>query len=202
MKEPQFPQPEITAEAVEALRDLEFLKRTGQAEVLLVAGGLKPATEQRMLYMHGSRAYTIDDFNRDVQRFRGALDMLHLSYVAKPGEDMEGKWMTFWIAPDPATSERLAESVSWDDAHRIPERGKMLGLPQTAIDAFPNAIMDKHQLPEEVRDSRGYKLMEFMPSRDHWRDELAVLEERAAFVDQVAPGLLDDEPVDTQKGQG
>ena len=68
----------------------------------------------------------------------------------------------------------------------------MLGLPQTAVEAFPHAIMDKHALPEDVRHTQGYKLLEFMPSRDHWQDELAALEERAVFVDQVAPGLLDD----------
>lgn len=201
MEQVRFPKPEISAEAVEALRELKLVARADKADILLVAGGLKPATEQTMRYARAGSPYPLGDFNRAVQGLREVLDLFHLSHTFHRDETPDDIRVTFWIADRLEMCERLEETISWEDSKRIPERGKLLGLPKTAIEAFPSAVMNKQELPKEVRHTRGYKLMQFMPARDHWREELAALEERATFVEQIAPGLLDDEPLLKNEGK-
>ncbi len=66
--------------------------------------------------------------------------------------------------------------------------GTLLGYPSTAVEAFARKTNLKlDELPDKFDNHPFFR---FMPSKNHWRDELAVMEEWERTIEQVAPHIF------------
>jgi hypothetical protein len=53
--------------------------------------------------------------------------------------------------------------------------------------------VDRKTLPEEVQNSKELRLANFIPSKDHWTEELQSMKEKIEMIESVLPGYFNTE---------
>ncbi len=126
----------------------------------------------------------------DREKFLGALNTLGLPYIETPF-DKGGVAVEITIGKDLSDIERLVEihrrrATGKDDA----EVGRLYGFPDTAIEGFINNEQ-LAELPEEIADTdlgRFYtRTIAMRLSKEHWQDELKVVESWMESVRTLTP---------------
>ena len=88
------------------------------------------------------------------------------------------------------TLKHLANTMAIEDINIYnSERGKLLGIPTTAINGFnsKNTITSSNLPPDAIAE---FKYANFIPSNDHWQEELEIIKKSNAAVRKIAPELF------------
>lgn len=165
---------EISEEVKEKIRIFEELKmgKAQVAKLILVLLGLKPATELS-LYK------TNDEPEVVIEKVRSAGLVIKNKDVR---QDRKKKVIVeFAVARDEATADQLMEVASNQDHE---EYGKLMGFPQTAIDAFSGKIeaLDMDDRP----DMKGI-IFSFRMSKDHASEEFELLKIWSEAIKRYSP---------------
>lgn len=178
----------IDKRALEILEDLP-LRPYDAWYVLLVYLGLKSGAWvdiKSNIWREGDAAKSVPQSTRRV--IEESLDALGLVYHVEERETDAGLWQP----DDGAARKRLNQIVDFyiakeqtilDDIIRARKQGdhKLLGLslgyPKTAVEAFgTDRKILVSKLDPKVRLSEVGQLTYFALSKDHWKDELAIVE--------------------------
>lgn len=175
------PSERIAAERKDDIARIEQIDVPEQAaaQLIFVLVGEQPA-------MNLSFSLTDDSIDAAAETLRAA----GLAVVKEP---MMKKWpaAALYVARDLATAESLRAICNLDegDASYDEEYGRMMGFPETAIDAFvgraPRLARDEH--PSDVDDPS--LVTHFIHSKDHWKEEMEVLRRRRDLIRTYAPEL-------------
>ncbi len=120
-----------------------------------------------------------------------------LTFDEKRGhdEDTDMESIRFFIAQNEDTKEELLNAA---DLRFSKERdraiGKMYGIPETAIDAFIKGrdyVAGREDMPEEIRNSKELRIASFLPSKEHWQEELESVREKMRKVEAILPGYFE-----------
>ena len=155
------PEKAITSDEEKYAEALEFVKRIRYPEdrlaILLVLKGLKPvAILQR-------EVFTISAIQRLGIPYYISEGILPI-VIAKDKEDLE--------------KHKEVEDIKDGNQHDA-ELGKLLGYPETAVDAFAkHQTLQIDELPQFVKESGILDFITFAFSKEHWRDELEVLKKQ------------------------
>lgn len=69
-------------------------------------------------------------------------------------------------------------------------QGAIFGIPQTAIDAFPDDIISLKEIPSEILNDPLGKLLPFRLSKEHWAEEWETFKKLARRAASSHPELL------------
>jgi len=169
--------------------------------LVLVMSGVKKATEVTVFGQSVHDGEEFDDenilLNQEIDKVRDLLTELGLDFeVSEPGiqEALNEKEMLcdIYVARDKKSLEDIVKAVK---NGFVEERGLALGYPQTAVEAYVGK-RDKldiiQNLPQEVKDSKSYLLLKFVPSKDSWQEEIKTAEIWAKALEANSPKLLAD----------
>jgi hypothetical protein len=154
-------EPEKTFDEEKYAEALEFVKRIRYPEdrlaILLVLKGLKPVA------MLQRDVFTIP-----------AVQRLGIPYY------ISGGILQIVIAKDKEDLERHKKVEDNKDGNQHDaELGKLLGYPETSVDAFAkHQTLKIDELPQSVKESGILDFVTFAFSREHWRDELEELKKQ------------------------
>jgi hypothetical protein len=188
---------ETFSSAAEKLKTFNFLGDTTIANILFVSRGLKPASQFEMFFQENVPSYTRAEFENNVQQIEEILNELQLIFTKRSYYDEDAKMEAteFSIAKDEHSKEELAIASVISDQHQYEQAmGKAYGIPETAIKAFiDSTCVDRKTLPEEVQNSKELRLANFIPSKDHWTEELQSMKEKIEMIESVLPGYFNTE---------
>lgn len=150
-----------------------------RAQIILVLLGEQPAVD---IFLYPE--------NTSPEEVIPVLEQAGL-YVRRQEDVNQRGWRAtvLFISRTPKLADDLMlahPSGQWRTEHEAYAR--LMGFPQTAIDAFLGRIP---RLPEEER-SATYTvdlIMNFIHSKDHWEEELEFLRKRTELIKQYAPNL-------------
>lgn len=174
-EELKIPQPEIIETEISAEKIIENLARVqnlkDQLALALLIKAEKPACV----------------FNPQVQGVRQIVAMLNLpSQIRLPDRSI-------LVGRDPAALEQLLEAEDLPDTPEMKDNhakamGRALGYPETAVQGWGDETFNWYtDLPEEIRASGILEVSNFGFSKDHWREELALLIKQVESVKDIAP---------------
>ncbi len=187
----------------------KFPSHWDKFEVGLILAGFKPATVWFQTSPYGDNIAKLEQIDKQVTATTvafleslGLLAEVTAEDIVRQGSDPKPfrRRLVILIARD-AESMELNRAL-WGDRSfnedgpefgEYPENddlyGKLSGYPQTAIDAYGTGTSLKaSQTPLEILQSPAYVAMRFVPSRDHWREELAVAEQ---WTEAIATNMPD-----------
>jgi len=172
---------ELENEKIPAIEYIKNIPRPeDQLALTLVFKGEKPAA------MLNGNVFTF-----------GVIKMLGLPFSAnfetKPGA------LPILIAKNQETLDVLLQIEKIEDGvtHDI-ELGKVLGYPDTSIEAFSNGqTLRFEDVPAYVHESGILEFVTFAFSREHWKEELEILKDQIKSAGELVPELL--EKVDWNK---
>ena len=203
-KEVEHIDPEIV-EKVEALN----LDWNEKGELLLVEGGIKPATFISFdirIWQEGEEP-SILKTEEDVKNFFETIGQMNVLSQPIPREIKveeqgqknrhEKKWRKIKVFHDHtgvyigSTREnlnRLVEAITSGDHELI---GKALGYPPTAVEAFmgKRTRLDLKKISKEILLGDGMTFLTPTLSRDNWQNEIKTGEEYAQFLKKEAPEI-------------
>ena len=193
-----------------------------KVNILLAALGLKPLSEFSFLYNIPNTNYqtrALDErMEKDGAEIKNVLENLGLHSTSKTAPTGPFLTLQYEVSLDKGNFDRL-EKIQKTWPKKLPgednnaytkrtntatvhyEQGKMFGFPETAVRAFAEESNIKFQdLPIDIRNSRLGLFIEkvhfFGLSKDHWQDELKLIETWMKSIDEVAPGYIDNIPED------
>lgn len=203
-KETKHINPDII-EKVEALN----LDLNQKGELLLVEGGIKPATLLDFdvrIWQEGEEPSVLKT-EEDVKKFFETIGQMNILSQEIPRgirvEEQEQKnrgekrWRKIKVYHDRtgalvgSTGEnlnRLVEAIASGDHEAI---GKALGYPPTAVEAFAGkrAKLDLKKVPKEILLGSGMTFITPTLSQDNWENEIKTGEEYAQFLKKESPEL-------------
>ncbi len=176
--------------AVERLSNLEFLTNQDKASIVLVSQELKPAALVEMHYQENTPGYSKEEFGQNIDHFKQTLQELRLSFQNKAISVDSNSYESFYIGCTQEAIERLINATELVDIREKDRAmGKSLGIPDTAIEAFiNNQTVKLSELPEEA--AKEFRFTNFLPSKDHWQEELEYVKTQNEALNKLAPQLL------------
>lgn len=143
------------------------------AEMFLVACGLKPATEIDVYrYKDGRDRGTLIKTARDI-----GLAIQEKDIAPHKNQNMEG---TFVIAKDVEILKRLMQ-VEANADHR--EYGRLMGFPESAVDGF----IDDDLLPDEEYPDMSGIVFHFQLSKERWKEEIKIMRQWSNILEKYMP---------------
>lgn len=189
--------------AITELESIQEMIDEDKATILFVAGGLKPtgfAVIQGAPYAIDETPSTID--TAVITKLDTVLKELKLAYVTtteimdawpKDGRERKQEVIRIFLAPQQRDAERL--KVLFDhvsDNHS--EIGRLLGYPETAVEAFSSgAMLPIDAVPaftDEVSEA-DMRLLGHRVSKKHWRNEVLYLTKFGSYLRSVNPKLYE-----------
>ncbi len=174
---------------LDELQDLWPLTNQDIFVIALVYLGLKPAAKIDLTFQKGPSDYTEQNYEQDIDQVRQFIRKMGLWYEQQkidPEENDEDQtiWTSFYIGTSPQKAAGLHQAFSHG---KKDEKAKLLGYPDTAIQAYPeNSVRG---LPTELSRSDMAPFMYFVPSRENWVEEIETLQESVRLVRQLMPEL-------------
>ncbi len=184
--------------AAEKLKSIYRISKQSVANILFVSQGLKPTTEAEMLFKENTKSDSRQEFEDNIRELEGILSDLNLSFDEKRGHDADTDMesVQFFIASNEEAKNELLKAADMPiGKERDWAIAKMYGFPETAIDAFVKGkgyVAGREDLPENVWNSKELRLASFLPSKEHWQEELEVVREKMQKIDAVLPGYFDN----------
>jgi len=186
--------------AIKQLEKVPGMLAQDKASALLVYKGLKPTA---LVIVEGD---TFKDVHapvrvatetiRSIETIFSELALKHTKTVEVMNAQGDSfvEVVRFFIAPDQSSANTL--KLLFDDvsAHHA-EIGRLLGYPETAVEAFltPN-MLDQEDVPESTQEvSRlNMHLLGHRLSKEHWRDEVQYLERCGEYIKSVSPLIYNE----------
>jgi hypothetical protein len=184
--------------AAEKLKSFYWMARQDVVNILFVTEGLKPTARAEMLFKDNTPSYTRDEFEENIKTLETIFADLGLVFEKIQGfeEETNMESVSFFIAQNETTKEEILKATAIDDQRERQEAmGRGFGIPQTAIDAFQKGkgyVATRGDLPEEIWNSKEMRLASFLPSKDHWREELETIREKVQRIEAILPGYFDE----------
>ncbi len=174
------------SEKTAEIRKLNLYKHDTVA-VILVLAGVKPATEIMLFKMHSEPDEVIP-----------VLKNCGFGVIKYESQHMLGGdyKCTIIVAQNDAIAEEVRKYCEPQDDR---EFGRLMGIPQTAIDAFVSDLESGF-----LREGKSVKLLPadellnlkvlagFRLSRDHWQEEIKILQKWEEVIKTYAEDLLVD----------
>lgn len=160
---------------IEKLKDLN-IPPVGKGETVLVLLGLKPATELRISSSGQEKEETIQA-------------LANLGLAVEVTEEIEEKnLIKIAISLSQKNVDKL-KSLDPDKDHG--EYGKLMGFPETAVNAFgkPEATLPYEKSRKLTRD---LPLFKFAFSQEHCKEELEVMKKWNLAILEYAPWIFDE----------
>jgi len=211
---------ELTEEQREHIRTIENLPifPYSRAEILLAYRGQKPVTEFSLLLRKWPRNEIPPEVNEEQQRIvHTVIDSLNLiglpiqcAKIWRTPEEYSGaeyfEKATYMTSKDPEALERAKDlwtnrSAKTRQEQRMVEvkLGRLFGYPDTATAPLGlprverEAAMYQHEeLPEDIRNSEAERFHFFRFSRQHVREEFAVVQQWADEIRRLCPRLYQE----------
>ncbi len=173
------------------------LSSQAKAYLLLVAAGIKPATECEFGYTPGGQIYTERDFLEDVNDVTTLIRKLGVPYEYQRKENEEIQYATFNVGKDRQHLVALLKATNPHDPIEPDEYQRALGLafgfPSSAIEAFlQRKILSDRKSKLLVHRYPELRFLPFCPSAEHWREELEQTRRQINFIREAAPQLYAD----------
>lgn len=161
-------------ERVKKIENLE-LGPFPAAESILIFLGYKPATEIDLAPWNDSPEKVMATLREsgliaEIKKYKGVNDK-RFSVVA--------------VTRNKETMEKL-KKVEANADHQ--EYGRLMGYPNTAIDAYLNK---EKLLSEKDYPNLSGNIMDFKLSKDHWQEEIKVIQQWSQVIKQYSPKLYD-----------
>jgi len=147
------------------------------AEIVLVYLGLKPSTE-----------VSIYEWNEDINNIFIKLEKMGLVVFKKEIKKEKGRLIgDLVVAKDENTAKELM-GCNADSEHS--EYGKLMGFPQTAIDAFGNEdlLLEEDEYPPEV----DKLIFNFKLSKKGYKEEVELMQRWTEVIKAVSPELYQE----------
>jgi hypothetical protein len=163
-----------------------------------VSQGLKPATETQMLFKENTKSDPREEFERNIQELEQIMSDLSLAYDEQHGhdDDTDMESVHFYIAPNEDAKNELVKiagmPVGYERDRKI---ANMYGFPETAVDAFTHKKGEtarRQDLPQEAWNSKERRFASFLPSKEHWKEELETVHEKMQKIEAILPGYFDN----------
>ena len=140
---------------------------------------------------------TIEEFTDEMQEYLKLLKEINAYYVLGKELRFEGGMVGFSVlaAKDKKILERFVQADKEDDDKTF---GSILGYPPTAIETYnTDKKFDPHEelSPEDLEKLEAEGIMPFllfMPSREHWLEELEWARENRRLIKENAPKLYQE----------
>jgi hypothetical protein len=184
--------------AAEKLKSFYRLAKQDIANILFVSQGLKPTARVEMLFKENTPSDNREEFEGNIRALEAIFANLGLAFEKMQGfdDDVNVESVSYFIAQNEAAKDEIVAAADIrDPKKRAQIMGKTYGIPQTAIDAFGKGkryVASREDLPEEIWNSKELRLANFLPSKDHWQDELETMREKIQKIEAVLPGYLDN----------
>lgn len=182
--------------AIEQLLKIQSIPDSARSNIMQLFLRLKPACEFSILFENEtSKAYSREDFNRDKTSLESVFNILGLKYKISEEETSEFnpnlQEVEFYIGQDEGKLNNLHEAWRLKvGQERDLKVGRALGFPETAIQSWVNHDSIKlSELPPNA--AQEFRQAEFLPSRQHWQEELKEVRRRNEAVKSIAPKLFD-----------
>jgi len=137
----------------------------------------------------------LSEFSEEVETIKTLLDSLGCAYNLEELKDRDGiMGFSFLVARDQAALLEVAKAEVEKDDKAF---GRLMGYPETSIEAYgtENAFDYESALPkrelQKLKDEGMLPFLEFMPSKEHWAEELAWAREMRDLVKEKAPHLYE-----------
>ncbi|MFA5747287.1 MAG: hypothetical protein WC926_04435 [Candidatus Paceibacterota bacterium] len=144
-------------------------------------------------------------FQEEFCNIEEVLKETKLLYRATPPHDDQGVYcFSFLVSGSENGLEKAIEAQKNKDDRSL---GLLLGYPETAVDAYmTDKKFDYHkELPKDelgkLEKEGVLPFLEFMPSREHWKDELSWAKENQNLIKEKAPSLYEETAMDNSKGE-
>jgi len=195
-----FETPEKTEQEKLQLIEDAKLGEGKKLDLALLALGEKPAAQlgnYDVIESDEHREQLLNEFSEEVETIRTLLDSLGCAYdLLKELRDRDGiMGYSFLVARDQATLSEVVEADTKGDDKTF---GILMGYPKTAIDAYQTENAFDYSLElskEELQnlESEGVlPFLEFMPSKQHWEEELASARRIRDVVKEKIPRLYEE----------
>lgn len=134
------------------------------------------------LLVTGKKPACIFNFDGGI---RMIIELLHLPYVIENKQIFVGKDIESFEALRDATKiEKKPEYIL--------TLGKALGYPTTAVEGFiNNELIERDELPDDIKNQRILNLIDFRLSKSHWREELDMVREQAGSIKDLVPDIYE-----------
>jgi hypothetical protein len=191
MESEKNPENEI---AIEQLGNIHSIPDSAKSNILLVFMGLKPACKLSILFKEGTKAYPREDFEKDKSDLENVLQNLGLNYEFSEEETTDEGLQEVYISVGHSEDKLKTLTEAWQlpagSEERDVEVGRALGIPETAIQSYANhETINLTELPPEI--AQEFRRAEFIPSREHWEEELEEVRKRNQIVKGIAPKLFE-----------
>ncbi len=182
--------PEQLVAAIERLSALDFLTNQDKASIILVSQELKPTALVEMYYLDNTPGYSEENFIHNTEQLKQTLQELRLNVETKAGSEDQNSYELFYIGRTQEAIENLIHATQIvDKIEKDVAMGKSLGIPDTAIEAFThNQTIKLNELPEDA--AKEFKLANFLPSQDHWQEELEFIKQQNEVLQKLSPRLI------------
>ena len=181
-------------EKIELIENAE-LSTSKRLDLMLFALGEKPALQlgdYDVIESDKHKQELIAEFSEEMATIKNLLENLRCSYeITKDLEDRDGiMGFSFLVSRDQAELARVAKADADGDDKTF---GEMMGYPKTAIDAYGTADAFDYRVElsqEELKaleDEGVIPFLEFMPSKQHWDEELAWARKMKDLVKEKSP---------------
>jgi len=133
------------------------------------------------------------EFQKEFFAIEELLKELGVSYRANPLHEDRGIYgFSFLVAEKEENLEKVIEAGKSRDDKTF---GALMGYPKTAVDAYntEQAFDYEEELPkdelEQLRQDGVLPFINFMPSREHWKEELNYAKENQKLIKERIPLL-------------
>lgn len=139
------------------------------------------------------RELLVQEFQKEFFEIEELLKELKVPYRSSPPQEDRGIYgFSFLIAEKEEILEKVVEAEKSKDDKTF---GDLMGFPKTAVDAYrTERVFDyeeelsKDEL-EQLKQDGVLPFLYFMPSRDHWNEELNYAKETQKLIKEKAPLL-------------
>ncbi len=186
------------SEKINRIKNLN-LDPVDKKSLVLILAGVKPATEMLMFDRYASPEDIISILE-DCGLVTIQFQSQYMHEAKKRGVGgTEGYICNVIVARDETTANKVRKYCEPQDDR---EFGRLMGFPQTAIDAYVSDAENKYESVALLSSDEQGRIMDelnlkqvaaFRLSRAHWQEEIKVHQEWERIVKMYAPELLDDE---------
>ena|SRR3990167_6647600 len=180
--------------AIEQLANIQSIPDSAKSNILLVFMGLKPACKFSILFGGASKGYSREDFEKYKSDLENVLRNFGIKFKLSDEETTEEGLQEIYVSVGHDESKLNALTEAWQLPPGSKERdlkvGNALGIPETAMRSYVNhETVNFADLPPEA--AQEFRKAEFLPSRDHWQEELEEVKRRNEVVKRIAPRLFE-----------
>lgn len=184
------PEHSIDPEILERIGDLDFLTHGDVINIVLMYHERKPASIVELPYgiSEDEAKADADEWQRSSREVEEILAALSLPFVPFHDDEFPDYPPShYYVCKDQEHLDRLLEFRKKYDPEGI---GLALGYPKTATEADAKGTrLPVEQVPDELRKSDEFKLLNFRLSADHWQEEMEQVRQNAQFIQKHYPSF-------------